>query len=56
MLIREAVKVADEADLEDGAWMAMIEYLTGLDAGHIAGWLYKHGEHGKACSCPRCEP
>lgn len=37
--IATAVEIADDADLPDGAWMAMIESLTGKDAGEIADWL-----------------
>ncbi len=34
-----AVEIADGADLPDGAWWAMLEQLTGLDAGEISGRL-----------------
>jgi len=40
--IATAVEIADDADLPDGAWMAMIESLTGKDAGEIADWLAEH--------------
>lgn len=37
--IATAVQIADDADLPDGARMAMIESLTGRDSGEIADWL-----------------
>ena len=54
MSIREAAAIADEADLSDGAWMAMIEELSGKDAGDIASWLYLNAEHAGDCQCDKC--
>jgi hypothetical protein len=39
MPLRDAVAAADAADLPDGAWMAYICELTGLDAGQVTDQL-----------------
>lgn len=40
MSVADALKVVDD-DLPDGAWMAMLEELTGLDAGDVSAELAK---------------
>lgn len=38
--VRDALDIVDE-DLPDGAWMAVLEEMTGLDAGDIAAELQR---------------
>jgi hypothetical protein len=50
-----AVEIADDADLEDGAWMAMICDLTGMDAGDVASELAARPHmHAEECPCKAC--
>lgn len=44
MPIEAALEIADAADLGDGAWMAMLEELTGLDAGVVSELLYENSQ------------
>jgi hypothetical protein len=39
LTLEQALEVVDE-DLPDGAWMAMLCDLTGMDAGEVANGLY----------------
>lgn len=40
LTVAQALEVVDD-DLPDGAWMAMLEELTGLDAGDVSSELAK---------------
>lgn len=57
MDIREAVAIADAADLPDGAWWAMLVDLTGLDEGEIADAIAARPDmhERKTCPCDACK-
>lgn len=44
--VEQALAEVDD-DLPDGAWMAWLEEMTGLDAGDISGELDRLSDHGK---------
>lgn len=56
MTIDDALPIADAADLEDGAWMAMLCDLTGMDAGEVSAELAARPEgHARdVCPCDAC--
>lgn len=46
MSVEQAVAVVDD-DLPDGAWMARLCELTGLDAGDVSAELARLSDHGR---------
>lgn len=46
MSVAEALTVVDD-DLPDGAWMAALEELTGLDAGEVSSELARLSDNGR---------